>query len=132
MPALFTTMLKPPSPSAQLTSSSAVARWADVTGNRDRLRTAGSADGDDLVDDVGSIQRRGNVVDDDGGTGAGQADRLRPAQTRGGTRHHRDLPVQIDRRTSSVGPPCRERGPGTYHHDTAGGGNVRPNRRWTP
>ena len=75
IPALFTTMSSPPSPSAQATGD----------------------DGDllhrnpDLVDDVGSIQRAGDVVDDDSGAQARQTERFGPSQPRGRACHHRDL-----------------------------------------
>ena len=60
---------------------------ADVAGDRDGL----GAGGGDLVDHIGGIQRGGDVVDDDGRARAGQADRLRAAQSRGRAGHHRDL-----------------------------------------
>ena len=53
MPALLTTMLSPPRPSAVATSSSAVDRCADVTRDGDGLGPGGG----DLVEDIGFVQR---------------------------------------------------------------------------
>ncbi len=88
MPALLTTMLSPPRPSAVGDQFVGRVALADVAGDRDGL----GAGGGDLVEHVGGVERGGDVVDDDGGAGAGQADGLGAAQPRGRTGHHRDRP----------------------------------------
>ena len=91
MPALLTTMSQPTKTVGGGDEFVGGAALADVTLDRDGLR----AGRDDLVEDVRLVQRRGHVVDHDGGTRTGQADRLCPAQARGRTGHHRDPAGQI-------------------------------------
>ena len=91
-------MLRPPRPSAVSTSSSAVDALADVAGDRDGLGPGGG----DLVDDVGFVQRGGDVVDDDRRARPRQADGLRAAEARGRARHHRDVSGEVGRGDSLV------------------------------
>ena len=93
IPALLTTMRQPAETVGGRDQFVGGAARADVTGDGDALGPGGR----DLVEHVGLVEGAGDVVDDDRGTRAGQADRLGPAEARGRAGHHRDQAGQIRR-----------------------------------
>ena len=93
IPALLTTMLRPAEAVGRFHQFVGGGPLADVACDGDGLGPGGG----DLVDDIGFVQRAGDVVDHDGGARAGKADGLGAAQARGRAGHHRDQSGQISR-----------------------------------